>query len=44
MPPVAGPAAAGYLIAAGLDMAANFYIFAIPMFISGVIAYRLHIR
>jgi len=41
---VAGPAAAGYLIAAGLDMSANFYIFALPMAIGGVIAYRLHIH
>jgi benzoate transport len=41
---VAGPAAAGYLIAAGLDMSANFYLFAVPMAIGGVIAYRLHIH
>ena len=41
---VAGPAAAGYLIAAGLDMSANFYIFAVPMAIGGLIAYRLHIH
>ncbi len=41
---VAGPAIAGYLIAAGLDMSANFYIFAVPMVISGLIAYRLDIR
>jgi len=41
---VAGPAIAGYLIAAGLNMSANFYIFAIPMAISGVIAYRLRLR
>jgi predicted MFS family arabinose efflux permease len=41
---VAGPAAAGYLIAAGLDMSANFYIFAVPMALGGLIAYRLHIR
>lgn len=41
---VAGPAVAGYLIAAGLDMSANFYIFAVPMAIGGLIAYRLHIR
>jgi len=32
------------LIAAGLDMSANFYIFAVPMAIGGVFAYRLHIR
>ena len=40
---VAGPAIAGYLIAAGLDMSANYIIFAIPMAIGGIIAYRLHI-
>ncbi len=41
---VAGPAIAGYLIAAGFDMSANFYFFAIPMAISGFIAYRLNLR
>ena len=41
---VAGPAIAGYLIAGGLDMSANFYLFAIPMALGGLIAYRLHIR
>jgi benzoate transport len=41
---VLGPAAAGYFIAAGLDMSANFYIFAVPMAIGGLVAYRLHIR
>ena len=28
---VVGPAAAGYLIAAGLDMSMNYYVFAVPM-------------
>ncbi len=41
---VVGPAIAGYLITAGLDMAANFYIFAVPMAIGGLIAYKLHVR
>lgn len=41
---VVGPLAAGYLIAAGLDMSTNYYIFAVPMAIGGFIAYRLHIR
>ena len=41
---VAGPAIAGYLIAAGLDMSGNFIVFAIPTAIGGIIAYRLHIR
>ena len=40
---VAGPAIAGYLIAAGLDMSANYIIFAIPMAVGGLIAYFLHI-
>ncbi|HEY5567482.1 MAG TPA: MFS transporter [Gammaproteobacteria bacterium] len=41
---VVGPAAAGYLIAAGVDMSANYIIFAVPMAIGGLIAFRLHIR
>ena len=41
---VVGPAAAGYLIVAGLDMSANFIVFAVPMAIGGLFAYRLHIR
>jgi benzoate transport len=41
---VVGPAVAGYLIAAGLDMSANYFIFAVPMAIGGLIAYQLHIR
>lgn len=41
---VAGPAVAGYLIAAGFDMSANFFFFAIPMAVGGMIAYRLHVR
>ena len=41
---VAGPAAAGYLIAAGFSMSENFIFFSIPMAIGGIIAYRLHIR
>lgn len=41
---VAGPAFAGYLIAGGFSMSANFIVFAIPLALGGVIAYRLHIR
>ena len=41
---VVGPAVAGYLIAAGLDMSANYFIFAVPMVVGGLIAWRLHIR
>jgi len=41
---VAGPAIAGYLILSGFDMSANFFFFALPMAIGGIIAYRLHVR
>ena len=41
---VAGPAIAGYLIASGLDMSANYYVFAVPMAIGGILAYRLHVK
>jgi benzoate transport len=41
---VVGPAVAGYLIAGGLSMSANYFIFAVPMAIGGYIAYRLNIR
>ena len=41
---VVGPAAAGYLLAAGLDMSALYFIFAVPMAIGGMIAWRLHIK
>jgi len=40
---VAGPAAAGYLIAAGFDMSANFLVFALPMALGGFIAYLLRV-
>ena len=41
---VVGPALAGYLIAAGLDMSMNYYLFAIPMAIGGILAWRTHVR
>jgi MFS family permease len=41
---VVGPAIAGYLIAAGFNMSANFFFFAVPMAIGGYIAYRLHVE
>ncbi len=41
---VVGPAAAGYLIVAGLDMSALYFIFAVPMAVGGIIAWRLHIN
>ena len=40
---VIGPAAAGYLIAMGMGMESLYFIFAIPMALGGIIAYRLHI-
>jgi len=41
---VLGPAAAGVLIAAGLSMSANYYVFAVPMAIGGLISYWLKIK
>lgn len=41
---VAGPWVAGYLIAAGLSMSANYFVFAVPMAIGGILAYRLHVK
>ncbi|MFK8029607.1 MAG: MFS transporter [Gammaproteobacteria bacterium] len=41
---VVGPAVAGYMIAAGLDMSTNFYIFAVPMVVAAFVSYRLRIR
>jgi benzoate transport len=40
---VIGPAAAGFLIAAGLSMSGNYVVFALPMLIGGLIAYRLKV-
>ncbi len=41
---VVGPAIAGLTIAAGVSMSLNFVIFAVPMILGGLLAYRLHIR
>ena len=41
---VVGPAVAGYLIAAGLSMSTNYYVFAVPMAVGGLIAYFLRVR
>jgi MFS family permease len=41
---VAGPAIAGFLIASGLNMSGNYFVFAVPMAIGGLLAYRLHIN
>ncbi len=40
---VVGPAAAGFLIAAGFSMSANFYVFAVPMALGGLISYWLKV-
>ena len=42
--PIVGPALAGYLIAAGLDMSMNYYRFAVPMAIGGLLDWRTHVR
>ncbi|HEY5622360.1 MAG TPA: 4-hydroxybenzoate transporter, partial [Gammaproteobacteria bacterium] len=41
---VVGPAVAGFLIAAGLSMSGNYFVFAVPMLIGGAIAYWLNVR
>lgn len=41
---VVGPAVAGFLIAAGFSMSANFFFFAIPMAIGALISYWLKVR
>ena len=41
---VLGPAAAGFLIAAGLSMSANYYVFAVPMALGGLISYWLRVK
>jgi AAHS family 4-hydroxybenzoate transporter-like MFS transporter len=41
---VIGPVVAGYLISAGTGMSGNFLLFALPMAVSAVLVYRLHIR
>ena len=41
---VVGPAVAGYLIAAGFDMSMNYYVFAVPMAIAGILAWRTQVR
>ena len=41
---VVGPALAGFLIAAGLSMSGNYYVFAIPMIIGGLLSYRFKVR
>ena len=41
---VAGPAIAGFLIASGLGMSGNYYVFAVPMAIGGLLAYFMKTR
>lgn len=41
---VVGPAVAGYLIASGLDMSSLYYVFAVPMAIGGILAWRTQVR
>ena len=41
---VFGPAAAGFLIAAGLNMSQNYYVFAVPIALGGFMAYWLRVR
>ena len=41
---VFGPAIAGYMIASQVTMAMSFMVFAVPMLISGLLAYCLRIR
>lgn len=41
---VIGPAVAGVTIASGVSMAGNFYLFAVPMLLGGVLAYRLQVE
>ncbi|MFQ5982971.1 MAG: MFS transporter [Woeseiaceae bacterium] len=41
---VVGPAAAGFLIASGLSMSGNYYVFAVPMAIGGLISYWLNVK
>ena len=40
---VVGPALAGVLLAQGVSMGGNFYVFAVPMLLGGIMAYRLRI-
>ncbi len=41
---VVGPAAAGFMIAAGFSMSANYYVFAVPMALGGLISYWLKVK
>jgi MFS family permease len=41
---VIGPAMAGFLIAAGVSMSANYYVFAVPMAVGGLMASRLKVK
>jgi MFS transporter, AAHS family, 4-hydroxybenzoate transporter len=38
-----GPGIAGYMIAMGVPITANFLVFAIPLLIGGIFAYKLRV-
>ena len=40
---VLGPGIAGYMMAMGVSITANFLVFAIPMLIGGILAYKLRV-
>jgi AAHS family 4-hydroxybenzoate transporter-like MFS transporter len=41
---VVGPAVAGLLIAAGFSMSANYFVFAVPMAVGGLMAFTLSVK
>ena len=41
---VIGPGIAGYMIAAGFSVTANFITFAVPIMIGGLLAYQLRVK
>ncbi len=41
---VVGPAVAGFLIASGMSMSGNYYVFAVPMIVGGVLSWWLKVR
>jgi benzoate transport len=40
---VIGPAVAGVMMTSGVTMAGNFFVFAVPMLLGGMLAYILHV-
>jgi benzoate transport len=41
---VAGPAIAGFLMASGLSMSGNYYVFAVPMIVGGLLSFYLRVK